>query len=691
MSEINSAMQSAGLNRSQKKFCKLAKTHNVRLLAPAGSGKTFSLLWRCRFITDECEKNGSAQPRFLILTFTRSARFELEDRLKTNPEFAGIHATVRTLNSWGWEQYRKVGKTLVVSSKERKDLVSHDLMNLCRKCAGLAPAMSTKQGQNKYAGDIIDLIDLLKSLGFVHTMNKRDYKSHVKEITKIGLYPNLEEGYEKLWKLENISSEKQKIKDEAEWEFFQFWKKAVIQLHDNNRFTMEDQKYWARVYFDEQIDSKKFPQGGGRYTHIIIDEFQDINPLDLELLKSASIYHGRGKPTALTIVGDDDQAIFGWRGTTPEFILHPEDYFGVSFDTSVLDTNYRSPKKIVEISSKLISYNKERVPKDMKSGAKGTAVVSILTKKNTLSTIETTLNQVHKLIDSGKCNDVALIGRKQTSLFPYQILLSAENVKYNVAADIDIFDGDAMQALERIIQIVYRAKQNDSDNPVEDILSIIDRIDRYKLQLKERNTLYQYLIDTGAISIEELIIHLKNYGNPIKKMNPDDICEIIEKLINSDTVYELMRTINKELNGLSKDYTKADTDVHYKEPQFFRLTEISKKYGTDFKRFYQDIERARYSSAASRKRNGDDSGAGYAQNRDIKIHLVTATRSKGHEYDAVIILDADDDEWPNRLTGNIQEERRLFYVAMTRARKYLYFAVSGDKLESRFLLEAGLI
>ncbi len=161
MSEINSAMQSAGLNRSQKKFCKLARTHNVRLLAPAGSGKTFSLLWRCRFITDECEKNGSAQPRFLILTFTRSARFELEDRLKTNPEFAGIHATVRTLNSWGWEQYRKVGKTLVVSSKERKDLVSHDLMNLCRKCAGLAPAMSTKQGHNKYAGDIIDLIDLL--------------------------------------------------------------------------------------------------------------------------------------------------------------------------------------------------------------------------------------------------------------------------------------------------------------------------------------------------------------------------------------------------------------------------------------------------------------------------------------------------------------------------------------------------
>ena len=163
---------------------------NIRLLAPAGLGKTYSLLWRCRFITDECEKNGSPQPRFLILTFTRAARFELEDRMKKNPAFAGIHATVRTLNSWGWEQYRRAGKT-----------------------------MSTKQKQNKYAGDIIDLIDLLKSLGFVHTMNKRDYKRHVKYVTKLGLYPNLQEGYSKLWKLQNISDEKTPVKEEAEWSF----------------------------------------------------------------------------------------------------------------------------------------------------------------------------------------------------------------------------------------------------------------------------------------------------------------------------------------------------------------------------------------------------------------------------------------------------------------------------------------
>ena len=132
-------------------------------------------------------------------------------------------------------------------------------------------------------------------------------------------------------------------------------------------------------------------------------------------------------------------------------------------------------------------------------------------------------------------------------------------------------------------------------------------------------------------------------------------------------------------------------DNHYKEPQFFRLTEISAKYGSDFRQFYRDIEKARKNSVNSRNRENDNTANGYHENSKYKIHLNTATRSKGHEYDACIILDVDDNEWPNRLSGNIEEERRLFYVAMTRARKALYFSVSGEMLESRFLLEAGLI
>ena len=693
MSEFDQELLNAGLNRSQRKFCKLPASKNIRLLAPAGSGKTYSLLWRCLCIHNELANVGKPSPRFIIVTFTRSAKYELEDRIKNDTRFSELRISVWTLNGWGWDQLKqkRAGCKLAALKKDRKDLVTHDLLALCKKYGSLAPCVHTVKSQNRYSEVIIDMIDLLKALGFTHLMGKREYRSHVKCLEKIGLYPLLQEGYERLLVAEDRSNSLQKEKDFAIDEFFDFWKRAVKQLEENNRYTLEDQKYWPRIFLETQINAGKYPQGAGRFDYLMIDEFQDINPLDLALVKAISLFHGQGKPNRITIVGDDDQAIFGWRGTTPEYILHPDDFFGVKFETVVLNTNYRSPKAIVDISSKLISYNKERVVKEMKSAAPGKAIIKIVTKKKTISTIDSTLQLVEKLSERDDYSSIALISRKQTSLFPYQVLLSAKNIPYHVAADIDIFDGEAMSALQRIIQIVYRAKTRDNDDPIEDLLEIINKLDRYQLQNKDRSELITFLNQNNPETLQDALDVLRGYSEPIKKQTPEDICDLVEQLLGAETVYDFMMMVNKNLVGLGKDYTKAELDNHYKEPQFFRLTEISAKYGSDFRQFYRDIEKARKNSVNSRNRENDNTANGYHENSKYKIHLNTATRSKGHEYDACIILDVDDNEWPNRLSGNIEEERRLFYVAMTRARKALYFSVSGEMLESRFLLEAGLI
>ena len=153
-----------------------------------------------------------------------------------------------------------------------------------------------------------------------------------------------------------------------------------------------------------------------------------------------------------------------------------------------------------------------------------------------------------------------------------------------------------------------------------------------------------------------------------------DLYKTIFNLVTADSVYDFMQCIVNEFDGLSKDYSKSDTDTHYKDPQFFRLTEVARKYGSDFRSFWKDIDRAKRNVGAP----------------DSKVVLVTATRSKGHEYDGVIILDCYDTEWPNSLAEDIEEERRLMYVAMTRAKKYLYFISSNDREESRFINEMGL-
>ena len=384
-------------------------------------------------------------------------------------------------------------------------------------------------------------------------MTKATYKAHVRYLKELGLMPSLLEAYERLYRMEGLQNASSEDKNKANDDFFNFWKKAVAVLEANNRYTLEDQKYWSRIFFEKQIKDGRLPQGITRYTHIMVDEFQDINPLDIALLKAACTYHGQGKKNvALTIIGDDDQAIFGWRGTSPQYILHPEKYFDVAFDTCILDTNYRSPKNIVEISSRLLSYNCEREPKEMRSVARGKAVIKVESKKKVISSIDATVKLTDILIDKKACSSVALIGRRQVSLFPYQILLSAKGVAYHVAADIDIFEGDAMQGLMNMLQIVYRTKNKDLDSPVEALMTICDRIDRYKLNKKDRDAIIRFIERDGAESIWDALESLKKYGKPLKEYPVERVCIIVSSLLQSATVYDFMKCIEENFRGLDK-------------------------------------------------------------------------------------------------------------------------------------------
>ena len=672
--EIEDSCADALLNRNQKRFCKRPTGKNIRLLAPAGSGKTFSLLWRCKYITEDHKNRGKIPPHFLIVTFTRAACLELEDRLKKTPEFKNIRATVRTLNSWGWEQIKISNRLLITDQFERRKLVLNDLNVVISKYPDFAALTKSQRAKFSNAEMIIDLIDLLKTLGFEHTMTKVQYKTHCKLLKEVGLSPLLSDAYKKLFAAMGINNQDKKVSETVISNFFSFWKKAVVKLQKNLKYTMEDQKYWALQTVKTNIAQKKFPKGVVRYSHILVDEFQDINPLDMNLINGVSEYHGGGKKTSLTIVGDDDQAIFGWRGTTPKYILYPEKYMGCAFETIVLNENYRSPKSIVEHSRKLIEYNKERESKELKSKASGKAYVKVIRRQKYLSTVDVTMKTVHELLEEKGCERVALIGRKQAAIFPYQILLSAEGTSYSVDSDIDIFSGEAMSSLMDIIKIVYRAKDSDNDSICPELMQVCRKISRYPLKKQEEKDIVQYLEERHPDNFMQALELLRNCPYEVKGYTLEEVAEIVYRLVTSSTVYDFMRCIVENFEGLSKDFTKADTDTHYKEPQFFRLTEVSKKYGTDFRSFWRDIDKARRNVGSE----------------NSKIVLVTATRSKGHEYDAVIILDCYDTEWPNSLATDIEEERRLMYVAMTRARRFLYFISPSDKEESRFITEIGL-
>ena len=232
------------------------------------------------------------------------------------------------------------------------------------------------------------VMDNLKSMGFVHTrdINRSLYQERLESLAQQGLAWRIDEQFELLTDLgvldrpkrgdmEGPSTSRRDFYDR----FFTFWRKATARLLEESTFTFEDQKYWN--YLDIEADAadgktQTGPAGAARYDHIMVDEFQDINPLDMALIKAISQRHR----ATLTIVGDDDQAIFEWRGATPEYILHPEQYLGASFDDYHLQVNYRSPKNIVEHSQSLISNNKNRVSKRVKA-AEGADTAEIEVKR----------------------------------------------------------------------------------------------------------------------------------------------------------------------------------------------------------------------------------------------------------------------------------------------------------------------
>ena len=253
---------------------------------------------------------------------------------------------------------------MITDRRDRERAVRNDLRPLWLSDKRIRDA-ANKRGPN--ARRLMDVIDELKSLGFDHTtsLGLDQLRDKMEQLQADGLWPRLEGLFRTLVMLQIMQQEKDPVR-EFHRRFLPFWEKAVATLHDSAKFSLEDQKYWYWLNLrtlDEHGEHRAPITGAARLSHVLVDEFQDINPLDLALVKAIVDRH----QAELTIVGDDDQAIFEWRGATPKYILNPERYFGAEFESLTLDVNYRSPANIVTYSQNLIRNNRLRVDKTVRS------------------------------------------------------------------------------------------------------------------------------------------------------------------------------------------------------------------------------------------------------------------------------------------------------------------------------------
>jgi len=690
----------ASLDPSQREFCAI-ENGAVRLLAPAGSGKTHSLLWRCKKLAERSDKT---KPRFLVFTFTRAAREELRDRLKSNVYFGSVAplTTVTTLNSWGFRIVKAITRNprLITKSNERYWVIDNVLQPVWRNYPRLKALLEDSRRKNKAGQEILECVDFFKSMAFRHDLldSFDAYKQHIDYLRRCGMDNQLDGFLRRLNDMELVSNTPKAI-SEAYEQFVPFWRESCQLLSNSAFLSLEDQKYLAWLELDKQLQEERYTTGPGRYHHILVDEFQDINPLDLFLLKTVAALN----KAKLTIVGDDDQAIYEWRGATPEFILEPDIHLGGTYQTCVLATNYRSPKNIVELSQKLICHNKRRVPKGVSAHLSTEAHVEIRRFYSVSSAITNTLGLVRSLLEDPKCSRVALIGRKRSQIIPYQIVFAGQQIPFYAAEDLHVLLSEAFKELKEILAIQARSSMGSifGGDPIQNLLRLCDKVKRYPLAKKDRESLQRHLYSKSPTDLKGALRALLQYTGPLKGTNLGgraslDFASSIAPLLEAATVSQAIKAISENFDGLKKDYGKSLEDIFYADPPFLYLSEYAQRYGSDFNAFYTDIERA--IATLARVPPEDDEAAPDAAEWKLPLHLMTALRAKGKEFDAVIILDANDGVWPSKLAmteNQLEQERRLFYVAVTRARRCLYFIVNDSMLgefcfPTPYLAEMGL-
>lgn len=691
------------LDQSQLKFCS-EQVAPIRLLAPAGCGKTHCLLERCVSLAKQ--QQGSANPRFLFVAFTRAARDEIARRLKMHGPYSHLaeYVQVATLNSWGWRRVRNhmqnesLPVKLVSDAGFKYTTAQNTLMPVWMRHPRVKEAMTSAR-KASVTKDMLPKIDSLKSLGFRHTLHnsKESFRSHVKWLFDAGLAPALAPLADDLtrnWKvlhstspglhqLLRLSGEQapelwtnaamQSFIDELWDHFAAFWVDATNHLRDSGLFTLEDQKYHANELLRVGIAAGQKPLGMHQVHHILVDEFQDVNALDLNLLNSMRQFYD----AHLTVVGDDDQAIFEWRGATPAFILRPEIHIETGYRTHTLGVNYRSPANIVRHSQHLIKHNRRRVDKQVVPALTSNASIRLFETKSLPEAVGEVATEVERLLEQDPGATVALIGRKRSQIVPYQIVFAERKIPFAAAEDLQVFLSEAFDGLREVLLLKSRANESRAAWEVSrDICTLIDRILRYPMTKDTREKVGKMVNRQGAATLMDAIGAMLEYNGVLGSgMRATDLMAPIGNFLAASTVSEALQVISEEFVGLQQHYGKQLEDIFYSDPPFFHLAGFAEGYGRDFDRF----DRALMTARETLSKTSGDQEEDEEESPPARLHLMTALRAKGKEFESVFVLDCNDGIWPSKLAtteSELEAERRLFYVAMTRPRKRLYLTVS---------------
>ena len=429
------------------------------------------------------------------------------------------------------------------------------------------------------------------------------------------------------------------------------------------KIDFEDMLIQCRDLFMKRPDILKKWQE--KFQYILVDEFQDVNQAQYDVVRMLAAPQDN-----LFVVGDDDQSVYGFRGAKPGIMKEfMKDY--PKARQILLDVNYRSSGYIVKGALRVIGNNKIRFEKKIEAFRKPDETVHVQEVKDPVQEAEYVLERIREYREKGvSYTEMAVLYRTNVDARAMSELMTEYQIPFVMKEHLNnIYEH--FIALDMISYL--RLSQGEYDRKY--FLQIANRPNRY---------LTRESMKTGNVSYESLRRYYRDKDWMVDRI---DQLEWDMKMICDKTPYAAIQYIRKRMgyDEFLKEY--AAYRKISSEDLFAVLEEIwqnSKGYGT-IKEWFEHIESYGKMRKEQNKKNGEKEG----------VNLMTMHAAKGLEFDTVFVIEANEGSCPyKKATADeeIEEERRLFYVAMTRAKRKLVISYVKEKngkdlLPSRFVSE----
>lgn len=392
------------------------------------------------------------------------------------------------------------------------------------------------------------------------------------------------------------------------------------------------------------------------YKYILIDEFQDINRIQMNIIELLA-----SPLNNIFVVGDDDQSIYGFRGARPEIMIEFKDYYPEA-ELIVLNVNYRSTQSIINVAGRVIENNKTRLDKCAHANNDKDFQPDIRKFRNQVEELKFVVSKIKEYENQGiSLSEMAILVRnnsqiQEISSFLKNRKIEAESGKHRS----NVYNG---MVAKDILSYVRGALKFDGTYFNEDLIYVLNKPQRYI----SRQVVLSVNMNISAVrriysknNIDSFLFHIEM----IRKLPPQAALSYIRKGAGYEEYLRLYAIENNiPMSGLLK--------------QLEQLAQECSKFNT-LEQWINSIDSAQNSEGQNFGKKS--SGEGGTNNR---INIMTMHGSKGLEFKAVFIVDANQGIIPTSKAlreRDFEEERRLFYVAITRAIDYLNVYAVEERL-----------